>query len=488
MIVKILIAVLIFGITVIIHELGHFLLAKANGITVTEFSIGFGPTVVKTEKGGTVYSLKLLPFGGACQMLGEDGEEEGEGTFNSKSVWARISVVAAGPVFNMILAFFCAIFVISYAGSSPARVTEVADGSPEAEAGLEAGDIITSYEGRHISIGKELNSVMTVQGVPTDEITLEVKKADGEKKTITYEPTVTTRYMMGFNYDDCDRGMEFTYVQQNMPLAAAGVVAGDLLVSINGAPITCVADFTAYQTEHPFDGSAVTLEYEHSGKTKEITVTPVENTYANVQFSYQLREKQSPIGVLKYSVLEIKYWVRTVIDSVSMLITGQYSVNDLSGPVGVVDAIDVGRQADIEPGREVLGDARHRRHAAMAGRAVGRGDAVGAEGPFEPWGGDAGVLPGLDLGTKPVGAGGDELGAVVEDRVADPTGRHPSADPSALVDHDDVGARLDQRTRRRQAGDTGAHDHNDGPTDHVVRPRIAGRTWRPTSSHSSRWG
>ena len=314
MIVKILIAVLIFGITVIIHELGHFLLAKANGITVTEFSIGFGPTVVKTEKGGTVYSLKLLPFGGACQMLGEDGEEEGEGTFNSKSVWARISVVAAG-------------------------VTEVADGSPEAEAGLEAGDIITSYEGRHISIGKELNSVMTVQGVPTDEITLEVKKADGEKKTITYEPTVTTRYMMGFNYDDCDRGMEFTYVQQNMPLAAAGVVAGDLLVSINGAPITCVADFTAYQTEHPFDGSAVTLEYEHSGKTKEITVTPVENTYANVQFSYQLREKQSPIGVLKYSVLEIKYWVRTVIDSVSMLITGQYSVNDLSGPVGVVDAI-----------------------------------------------------------------------------------------------------------------------------------------------------
>lgn len=339
MIVKILIAVLIFEITVIIHELGHFLLAKANGITVTEFSIGFGPTVVKTEKGGTVYSLKLLPFGGACQMLGEDGEEEGEGTFNSKSVWARISVVAAGPVFNMILAFFCAIFVISYAGSSPARVTEVADGSPEAEAGLEAGDIITSYEGRHISIGKELNSVMTVRGVPTDEITLEVKKADGEKKTITYEPTVTTRYMMGFNYDDCDRGMEFTYVQQNMPLAAAGVVAGDLLVSINGAPITCVADFTAYQTEHPFDGSAVTLEYEHSGKTKEITVTPVENTYANVQFSYQLREKQSPIGVLKYSVLEIKYWVRTVIDSVSMLITGQYSVNDLSGPVGVVDAI-----------------------------------------------------------------------------------------------------------------------------------------------------
>ena len=75
MIVKILIAVLIFGITVIIHELGHFLLAKENGITVTEFSIGFGPTVVKTEKGGTVYSLKLLPQsrGGRLQGSGAPG-------------------------------------------------------------------------------------------------------------------------------------------------------------------------------------------------------------------------------------------------------------------------------------------------------------------------------------------------------------------------------------------------------------------------------
>ena len=92
MIVKILIAVLIFGITVIIHELGHFLLAKANGITVTEFSIGFGPTVVKTEKGGTVYSLKLLPFGGSCAMLGEDEDTVVEGSFNSKSVWASSNI------------------------------------------------------------------------------------------------------------------------------------------------------------------------------------------------------------------------------------------------------------------------------------------------------------------------------------------------------------------------------------------------------------
>ncbi|MGN0313521.1 MAG: RIP metalloprotease RseP [Fusicatenibacter sp.] len=338
MIVKILIAVLIFGLTVIIHELGHFLLAKANHITVTEFSIGFGPTIVKTEKGGTVYSLKLLPFGGACQMLGEDGEEEGEGTFNSKSVGARIAVVAAGPMFNLFLAFCAAVIVISYAGSAPARVTEVAEGSPEEAAGLMAGDVITEYEGKHISLGKELSYEMNLRGIPVDEITLEIER-DGEKKTITYQPVTTTKYMMGFNYDDSDRGLEITYVQQGMPMAESGILAGDILKSLDGTKIANMEEFQACLQEHPLSTEPVTVGYEHSGIEKEAVITPVENTYASVGFGYQLREKQPPLGVLKYSFLEVKYWVKTVIESVGMLLTGQYSVNDLSGPVGVVDTI-----------------------------------------------------------------------------------------------------------------------------------------------------
>ena len=122
---------------------------------------------------------------------------------------------------------------------------------------------------------------MTVRGVPTDEITLEVKKADGEKKTITYEPTVTTRYMMGFNYDDCDRGMEFTYVQQKYcRLPLRGVCRGATCSYRSTECRSPVWQILLLPDRASFDGSAVTLEYEHSGKTKEITVTPVENTYA----------------------------------------------------------------------------------------------------------------------------------------------------------------------------------------------------------------
>ena len=117
-IVSFLIAFLIFSVVILFHELGHFLLAKANGIHVIEFSVGMGPNLFSFQKGDTKYSLKLLPIGGACMFEGEDGlneKEDGEdhsGSFLNANVWARISSVLAGPVFNFILGFIIA-FIMS---------------------------------------------------------------------------------------------------------------------------------------------------------------------------------------------------------------------------------------------------------------------------------------------------------------------------------------------------------------------------------------
>ncbi|MDE7057101.1 MAG: site-2 protease family protein, partial [Lachnospiraceae bacterium] len=90
---SIILALLIFSIIVIVHELGHFLLAKYNKIAVVEFSVGMGPRLLSGVWGETRYSLKLFPIGGSCMMVGEDEDSKEEGAFGSKSVWARISVV-----------------------------------------------------------------------------------------------------------------------------------------------------------------------------------------------------------------------------------------------------------------------------------------------------------------------------------------------------------------------------------------------------------
>lgn len=118
MIMTIILFLLIFGLVVISHEFGHFLLAKKNGIRVVEFSVGMGPTLFHFKKGETVYSLKALPIGGACVFDGEDGmmAKEGvpdEGSFLAASVWARISSVVAGPLFNLILAYVLSLIVVA---------------------------------------------------------------------------------------------------------------------------------------------------------------------------------------------------------------------------------------------------------------------------------------------------------------------------------------------------------------------------------------
>lgn len=334
----IIVAILIFSLIIIFHELGHFLLAKANHITVTEFAVGMGPILSKTTRGETTYALKLLPFGGSCSMLGEDEEETGEGSFNSKSVWARMSVIAAGPLFNLLLAFLLSIIVISYAGSGPARVIEVAEGSPEAAAGLEAGDVITSYNGRHISLGKELNTTVSMHGIPTDQIRLTVKR-DGETKEIVYAPTVTESYRLGFSYDDDEDGALIVSVEKGLPMEEAGVQSGDVVTGIDGTSIGSSQDLMDYLADHPLTGESVTLTYRHNGSERQAVMVPEISSYASLNFSYSLREDQSSLGILKYSVLEVKYWVEMVIDSLGMLFTGEYHLSDLSGPVGVVDAI-----------------------------------------------------------------------------------------------------------------------------------------------------
>ena len=104
-VVSILIGIVLFSAIIIFHELGHLVVAKKNGIKVTEFMLGMGPKIFSFTKGGTVYAFRLFLIGGACQMLGEDTDSKEEGAFNTKGPWARFATIIAGPIFNFIMAF-----------------------------------------------------------------------------------------------------------------------------------------------------------------------------------------------------------------------------------------------------------------------------------------------------------------------------------------------------------------------------------------------
>ena len=337
---KILIAILIFSVIIIFHELGHFLLAKRNGIKVTEFSLGMGPRLLSTQKGETRYSLKLFPIGGSCMMVGEDDDDDSEGSFNKASVWARISVVAAGPIFNFILAFVFAMIITSVAGYDPARVLQVEENSPAAKAGLQEGDIITEFQGRNIVLGRDLDSYMMLHGLEDEDITLTYKR-DGKEKEVSFEAYSEEKYMLGFSYVPTPDGEpEVTQVVLNGAMMEAGVQAGDIIREINGEVIETSQEIQEYWEKNPLDGSEISLGIERDGEVQTISLKPQMTKQIDTGFVYNLyREKTNFLGVLRYSASEVRYWISNTIESLMMLIKGQFSVNDLSGPVGIIDVI-----------------------------------------------------------------------------------------------------------------------------------------------------
>lgn len=197
---SVLYTLIILCIVIIVHEFGHLIVAKSNGIYVKEFWVGFGPTLLSFTKNDTKYCLKPIPFGGAC-IFEEDPEcKEPDRLFNRSSVWARILTVFAGPFFNIILAFVFSVLIISLSGSSVVMITELVEvdkGSPAETAGLEAGDVIKRYNGKRVNLSEEVIIYNIVSDGSPVELTYE---RDGKEYTAVVKPKFNDeygRYMFG---------------------------------------------------------------------------------------------------------------------------------------------------------------------------------------------------------------------------------------------------------------------------------------------------
>lgn len=148
-------SIIIFLLVILIHEFGHFIVAKMNGVSVLEFSIGMGPKLFQRESNGTLYSLRVLPVGGYCQLEGEDEENDSPNSLNNQSPLVRLKVILAGAIMNFILAFILLILLMSVSRVST-EVSGVIKDSPAYSSGIQTGDQIVSINGENVSDGEEL--------------------------------------------------------------------------------------------------------------------------------------------------------------------------------------------------------------------------------------------------------------------------------------------------------------------------------------------
>lgn len=181
--ITVLIIILVFGVIIFLHELGHFLAAKASKIKVHEFSLGMGPALFQFTRRETKYALRLLPIGGFVSMEGEDSESEDENAFNKKPVWKRIIVVAAGAIMNLLLGFLILLGTTIAMDTLPTKVVGGfwAEGTVAEKAGLQVGDEILKINGRVVFIAQDI-SFSVSQDV--DGIVDVVVRRDGKKVTL----------------------------------------------------------------------------------------------------------------------------------------------------------------------------------------------------------------------------------------------------------------------------------------------------------------
>ncbi|MEL4106444.1 M50 family metallopeptidase [Oscillospiraceae bacterium WX1] len=264
----IILAILAFGLLIVIHELGHFAAAKAFHVKVLEFSVGMGPRLFKKQGRETLYSLRALPIGGSCLMEGEDAETGDTRSFTAQPRWKRFIILVAGALMNFLAGALVIFLLVSQASSfSGTTLTGLADGFPlQGEEGLLPGDTIVSINGERLYYLEDFAVFMSLAG--------------------------------------------------NKPV--------DLVINRGGRTIQR-NDFPLVLREYTQDGETV-VRYGVTFNTIEATVG----------------------AKVKYAAYKTMNFVRLIRVSLSMLVSGSAGLKDLSGPVGIVSAINqVGQNQSV---------------------------------------------------------------------------------------------------------------------------------------------
>ncbi|MEW6266076.1 MAG: RIP metalloprotease RseP [Thermodesulfobacteriota bacterium] len=357
----------LLGLLIFVHELGHFLAAKALGVRVERFSLGFPPKMIGRRIGETEYMLSWIPLGGYVKMFGEHpGEEdsvpveERPFSFSHQPTWARFLIVTAGPAFNFIFAFL--VFWVIYASSGlphlPAVVGRVAEGRPAALAGIAAGDRITTVNGRPVQYFDQVTEAIELSEGRPLEITFE---RQGRTMTVKVIPElVPGSNIFGEEIKEYDLGLDpflsahIGQVQPGLPADLAGLMAGDKIIRLDSRPVRDWYDvLEGVQTSR---GRKMEIVVERGGRAVQTLVTPrlvnpaetIGQTKPVYRIGIERRddtvvEKIGPLTALYYGAVETWGLTKLTVISVVKLVQAKLSVKTLGGPIFIAEL--AGKQA-----------------------------------------------------------------------------------------------------------------------------------------------
>lgn len=322
--------IFVLGFLVLIHEGGHFLVAKFFKVKVNEFSIGFGKKLWSKKKGETEYSLRAFPFGGFVSMLGEEERSDDSRSFSKQKIWKRIAIVAAGGIVNIIFGLTVYFILIASIGNFASRNIESVTQNYGADlAGIMPGDEIIEVDGKHVFITKDLNSKLSETGA--NEVNLKVKR-NGEILNIRVKPTEVKSKSIGIYFDsNSDNTTKITYLYDNSPVSGI-LEIGDTIIEANEEDVR--NDYQKLNKIVNETEKDLKLKVQRNNDIIDVTVTPMEYSTYYLGVVFKLADKS--IGSrLYYAWFETGNFAISLVDNVKSIFTGGVSVDQMMGPIGI---------------------------------------------------------------------------------------------------------------------------------------------------------
>ncbi|MBY6110365.1 RIP metalloprotease RseP [Halomonas sp. DP1Y21-3] len=360
---NILAVIVVLGLLVTFHEFGHFWVARRCGVKVLRFSVGFGsPLWSRFDRHGTEFAIAAIPLGGYVKMLdereGEVPEDQLDQAFNRKSVWARMAIVAAGPLANFLLALvaYWALFVAGTTTVVPV-VGDVTPQTPAAEAGLESGMELTAIGGETVRSWDEVNLKLVAAIGASGSLEIEAR-GEGSSASRSYRAPVENWLVgqdppaplatLGIAPWRPDMPAVIGQVMEGEPAAEAGLQAGDRVLSIDDRAVSDWPDLVERVRARP--GQTLSLEVERDGESKALSLTPRINRLddgseigyigagvAPVDWpqQYQREIRYGPLDAVGQAASRTAEMTLLTFDAVRKMLVGLISPTNLSGPITI---------------------------------------------------------------------------------------------------------------------------------------------------------
>ena len=325
--------IFLLGFLILIHEVGHLIVAKLCKVKVNEFAIGFGKTIWQKQGKETKYTIRLIPLGGFCSMEGEEERSDNERSFSKASIPKRMAIVVAGAAVNIVFGIIVYFILMSCTGTFVTNeINTLIEGYTAQEIGLQSGDKIVEMNGKKIDNKYDLDDV-TKNINSNDEISLKIDR-NGEILDYKTKLTEVKQKITGIYLDD---EAKIVTIERNSPAEKAGLKANDKIIKVNGVEITNDTNkiISAIQEK---EEENIQIEVQRGNQNIEVTLVP--DYLSTYYLGVNLKQAEGTlINHIIYGGVETKDFLFSIFDNIKQLFTGRVGIDQMMGPVGISEAV-----------------------------------------------------------------------------------------------------------------------------------------------------